>query len=212
MARSSVRQVLLLVVGCAAVGAGLSAWQRGRERAFLAQAAALAGGDAPVRPVAEVASALRAAKLVTVEIDTSVSLSRGEASWRGDAVATLRVPVRLHYGVDLEGLKADAVGFSMVERGVCVVRVPRPARVATEVFLEDERAEVEVGWLRLRSRAGEYYLGQARKDAGAAARAMVLSPDDAAHVERVSREQVEAVVKRLLGDGVIVRVLFEEGP
>ncbi len=206
------RNVLWLVVGCAGLGVGLSLYLRSAERAFLAEATALTGYEPTVRPVAEVASALRAAKLVTVEIDTSVSLSRGDASWRGDAMATLKVPVRLHYGVDMSGMKVDGVGMSPLTQGMCVVRVPRPTRIATEVFLEQEKADVEVGWMRLRSRAGEYYLGQARRDAAAAAREMVLTPKDAAHVEQVTRDQVESVVRRVMGNGAGVRVVFEDPP
>lgn len=207
-----VRNVLWLIVGCACVGVGLSLYLRAAERAFLAEAGALTGYEPTVRPVAEIASALRAAKLVTVEIDTSVSLSRGDASWRGDAMATLKVPVRLHYGVDMAGMKVDGVGMSPLTPGACVVRVPRPTRIATEVFLEEEKAEVEVGWMRLRSRAGEYYLGQARRDAATAAREMVLTPDDAENVERITREQVGDIVRRVMGERVSVRVVFEERP
>ncbi|GJQ29108.1 MAG: hypothetical protein HBSAPP03_09920 [Phycisphaerae bacterium] len=200
------------MLGCAGLGVALAWTMKDRERAFLAEARAMSTTQAPPRPLAEIASALRAAKLVTVEIDTTVALSRGDMSWRGDAAARLEVPVRLHYGVDLAAMQADAVGFSPITPGVCIVRVPAPARVATEVFLEQERAEVEVGWLRLRSRAGEYYLGLARRDAADAARALVLAPDDAAKVREVSREQIADVVRRLLGDGTIVHVRFEDAP
>lgn len=206
------RHVIWLVVGCACVGVVLSLYLRTREAAFMSEASSFAQQEVSVRQVADVASALRAAKLVTVEIDTSVSLSRGDASWRGDAMATLKVPVRLHYGVDMAGMKVDGVGVSPLTPEVCIVRVPGPTRIATEVFLEEEKAEVEVGWMRLRSRAGEYYLGQARRDAAAAAREMVLTPDDAENVERITREQVERVVRKVLGEGVSVRVVFEERP
>jgi hypothetical protein len=161
--------------------------------------------------VAEVASALRAAKLVTVEIDASVRVERGDTSWRGDVSAAVTVPVRLHYGTDLSRLAGEGTAYSPA-LGAYVVRIPRPERIATEVFSERERAEVEAGGLRLRSRAGEYYLGLARRDAAPAARELVLRPEDAAHVERVTREQVEALVKRLAGPDARVRVIFEGEP
>jgi hypothetical protein len=189
---------------------GAMAWYlRSREAEIIQSARAQATEHAP-RPPAEIAAALRAAKLVTVEIDTHVSLTRGDDSWRGGVAAHLRVPVRLHYGVDLSSLDATAVGISPLSSRVVVVRVPVPTRIATETFLERENAKVEVGWLRLRSRAGEYYLGKARRDAAQAARNLRLAPEDEARVREASREQIRQVVRRILGPDAAVTVVFEE--
>ena len=90
-----------------------------------------------------------------------------------------------------------------------VVTVPRPERIATELFSDRETRAIEAGGLRLRSRAGEYYLGLARRDAAAAAREMRLSAEHAREVERRTAEQVEAVVKKIVGETTPVRVRFE---
>lgn len=202
----------VLLVGGAIV-LTLAAWMHGQQ-----SAAQAAGRDAPAvtppRPVAEVTSALRALKLVTVEIDTAVTVERSDRSWRGDVAAKVTVPVRLSYGTDLAGLRAESVGFAALAGGpgAYVVRVPRPARIATEIFGDREKAEVQAGGLRLRSRAGEYYLGLARRDSSAAARDLELLPADAARVEQVTREQVETLVRTVAGPDARVTVIFEDPP
>jgi hypothetical protein len=196
---------LLLAAG--ALFAALSLWMRAQQAAAVDHAA-----RAPdVRPLAEVATALRAMKLVTVEIDTSVTVERRDASWRGDVAARVTVPVRLSYGTDLSAITAEGVAFSPVG-GAYVVRVPPPQRIATEVFGEKEKIEVEAGGLRLRSRAGEYYLGLARQGTSEAARELVLLEDDARRVREVTRQQVERLIRSIVGDRALVRVLFSEGP
>lgn len=204
---SGTSRVLILALSCAGVGIGLGvlsgAWERAGVRAALAESPA---PEEPLRPDA-VAAAVRAMKLVTVEIDTTVALRRGDTSWRGDVVADLTVPVRLSYGTDLSSVRGESVGYSALDG--LVVRIPPPTRLATEVFPEREAATVETGWLRLRSRAGEYYLGIARRDAARAARELELLPDDRAQIERVTREQVEALLRALTGGRVPVRVVIE---
>lgn len=198
-------------VGLAALSlfAGLAYWMRTQQDRIIAQSA-FVPSPAATRPPAEITAALRTMKLVTVEIDTTVRVERGDTSWRGDVSAAVQVPVRLSYGTDLSALKAEAAGFSpLAPGGRYIVRVPRPTRLATEIFSEKERAEVEAGWLRLRSRAGEYYLGLARRDAAPAARDLVLRPDDQAKVDQTTREQVAAMVRSIVGN-VDVRVIFED--
>lgn len=212
MRAASLRSLIVLLVCCLGLFAGLAWWLRGQEAAFLSSVRAQAALEPPPRPLAEVTTALRTMKLVAVEIDTTVSLQRGDSSWRGDVAAKLEVPVRLSYGTDLSTLRSESIGFSPLVAGGYVIRVPRPTRISTEVFSENEKAEVEVGWMRLRTRAGEYYLGQARKDAAAAARELVLRPEDARKVEEVTREQVGALVKSIVGERVPVRVEFEAPP
>ncbi len=56
---------------------------------------------APGRDAAQLAGLARTLRLVTVEIDTSVSATAGDESWRGDVTAKLTAPVRLYYGTDL---------------------------------------------------------------------------------------------------------------
>lgn len=202
----------LVVAVCAlALFAGLSAYLRSVERSVVG-AGALSSQldrDGSLRPLASVRSAVRAMKLVTVEIDTTVTAQAEDESWRGDVSATLKAPARLYYGTDLSGVADSAVSFSPV-LSEYVVRVGRPMRIATEVFAEESRPEVQTGWLRLRSRAGEYYLGLARKDLTDRGRAMALSPEESEKVESATREQIAGLVRAIAGRDARVVVVFEE--
>src|SRR6266576_1728405 len=90
---------LRLVAGVAglAVFVGLAAYLRQVQQSVLEAARAQAEMDAdkPPRPLAEVTQAVRAMKLITVEIDTKVKVERGDSSWRGDVQASVEAPVRL---------------------------------------------------------------------------------------------------------------------
>lgn len=195
---------------------GLGAYLHQVETALVstARAQALAEAANPPRPVAEVTQAIRTLKLVTVEIDTKVKIEKSDESWRGDVSVLLEAPVRLSYGTDLSKMSVDSVAFSPLNglRGGYIVRIPRPTRIAMEVFSEKEAPLVKTGWLRLRSRAGEYFLGQARKDLPGEARELVLLPKDAEKVDAATREQVEKLVRTIVGgDGdVHVSVLFNK--
>jgi hypothetical protein len=200
--------VIIVVTGLALAGVG-ALFLRETEASILAESSVNA--QRPTRPIADVTQAVRAMKLVTVEIDTKVKVERGETSWRGDVAATVEVPVRISYGTDLSGLDASRVGFSELGQAY-VVRIPKPTRVATEVFSEKEALLVKVGWLRLRSRAGEYYLGLARRDSSSVAREVELLPHDAEKVERITLEQVRDLVSKIVGKDAAVIVRFESTP
>lgn len=194
---------------------GMAWYMRGVERdAVSVGASQLSAAVAAPHPVAEVARAVAAMKLVTVEVDSKVRVERGDENWRGTVQAAVEVPVRLRYGVDLAGVDAVRVLYSPIAdeaRGVMVVTVPAPVLLGTEVFSEKESVEVSTGGLRLRSRAGEYYLGIARRDVAETARALVLRPEDAEHVRGVTRGQIAELVEKLVGEHVLVSVRFAEG-
>ena len=182
-------------------------WQQDRVASPAALAAHLdSRGD--LRPAAEVAALVRAMKLVTVQIDTTVAATRSHESWRGDVHATVRAPARLFYGADLSAIPEGAVRASTLFNSY-IIRVPRPRLIAAEVYTERDEAEVAAGWLRLRSRAGEYYLGQARRSLSEQARGIVLSPEDAELVEEATRDQIRALVRGLVGDAAVI-VLFDD--
>lgn len=164
-------------------------------------------GAGELRPLAEVARLLRQCKLVTVEINTKVLSGSTHESWRGDVEANVEVPVRLLYGTDLSALSMDALAFSPVARAY-LVRIPPPERIATEVVGSDEDIAVRLGWLRSRSLSGEYHLGLARRGLYERAREMTLSHDDAQMVRETTREEVAALVKRLVGERAAVEVVF----
>jgi hypothetical protein len=161
-----------------------------------------------LRPVAEVATLAAALKLVTVEVETTAKSERTSESWRGDVTASVKAPTRLLFGTDLSALRVDQVALSPLS-GAYLVRVPPPTRVATEVDGGQEEAKVDVGWARTRSIAGEYWLGQARKGLYDEARRLALSPEDAVRVRETTREQVAALLKKVVG-AAPVRVAFED--
>lgn len=195
-----------------ALAAGLAGWMRSMERE-VTRRATLDGTDPgtfPPRPVAEVVSAVAAMKLITVQIDTHVEVASTDTSWRGDVAAKVKVPVRLHYGTDLAAIDASGIAYSPL-RGMYILRIPRPTRLSTEI-IGAESSEVETGWLRLRSRAGEYHLGLARKAVADQARRMTLSDADADKVQSTTREQVASLVRSIVGERAMVHVLFKDGP
>ncbi len=162
-----------------------------------------------LRPAAEVAQAVRAMKLLTIEIDTSATAEREHESWRGDVSASVKAPVRLLFGTDLSRLEAHAVALSPITRSY-LVHVPPPERIATEVDTGQEEAEVKVGWARLRTRAGEYWLGQARRGLYEEATRLMLPPEQAIEVRRATREQVEMLVRKIVGPGAAVAIVFDD--
>lgn len=204
------RNLAVAAALAAALFVGLAAVLRSQQRAVTDPALLAAHLDASgnLRPSAQVAGAVRAMKLVTVSIDTTVAATKTDSSWRGDVEATVRAPARLLYGSDLSRLSDESVRVGPLGSSY-IVRIPRPERIATEVFAERDQPDVRTGWLRLRSRAGEYYLGQARRSLHEQARELVLAPDDARMVEEATREQVRALVRAIVGPDASVAVLFE---
>ncbi|MBS0195410.1 MAG: DUF4230 domain-containing protein [Planctomycetes bacterium] len=200
---------LTLLLPPALLFIALAAWMHREQAQALdsARAAARLNNLSPPRPIAEVASAVAAMKLVTVEIDTTIKVERGDESWRGDVIAAIEAPVRLSFGTDLSKMSVSSLAFSPVT-GEYIIRVPRPTIIATQVFPERGVPKVDVGWLRLRSNAGEYYLSQARKDLPAVAQRLQLRPDDALRIESTTREQVEKLVRSIVGDSSHVAVSF----
>lgn len=167
----------------------------------------LPGAGATVRPEAVVARAISAARLITVELQTTVTAQSASSSWRGDVTAVVRAPVRMFFGTDLSGLGDNAVRADPLS-GAIVVTVPSPRRLATEVLGAGEEMEVQTGWLRLRSVAGEYHLGRARTGLYDAARRMTIKAEDAAIIEGATREQVVKLVRAIAGERTLVEVRF----
>lgn len=189
----------------------LSGYMRGLERRAIESPTIheQLTAEGKARPLAHVAEAIREMKLVTVEVDSSVVSETNDQNWRGEVSAKVCAPVKLFYGADLSKMSVDSLAMSPADGGI-LVRIPRPERIATEVCGEAENIEVQMGWLRLRSRAGEYYLGLARKDLHERALDLKLSPEDARFVRKTTKEQTEALVKKIVGPGRPVAVVFED--
>ncbi len=196
-----------------AVFAGVFAWQRLAERRALdAMRAAVAeqmDGRGELRPLAEIARAASTNKLVTVELLTTVRATAEHESWRGGVRASVEAPARLLYGTDLSGLTEAEVTFMPVF-GLYHIRVPAPERIAAEVLPGERREDLSLGWMRLRTRAGEYYLGQARDALPAEARRLALDAAQMQDVRARTREQVRKLVGAIVGGVEKVRVSFTD--
>jgi hypothetical protein len=201
----------MLLVMAGLLFAGLAAFMRNLEAEALRGAGVreevTAAGT--IRPLADIAELLRQSKLVTVEVRTYVSSEISNESWRGGVTARVDAPARLLYGSDLSRLEARAIAYSPVAK-TYLVRIPPPERIASEIFASDEEIAVQVGWLRLRSRAGEYYLGLARRALSDRAREVRLSAADAERVRQGTLEQVAAMVQSIVGERVQVQVDYDE--
>jgi hypothetical protein len=201
------RQTVILALLASVVFATTAGYLRWLERRAATPALDDQFAAGRLRPVAEVARKIKAMKLVTVEVETRATSEQAHESWRGDVHASVRAPVRLLFGTDLS--RVDSVTFGPLA-GEYRVRVPRPERIATEVDGGQEESRVSVGWLRLRSRAGEYWLGRARTGLYEEARRLMLSPDDAAEVRETTRRQVADLVRRLVGPARVTVVFDDE--
>lgn len=166
--------------------------------------------EGKLRPLADVVETTRALKLVTVIINSRVRTKVKDERWRGTASAVVEAPVRYVYGVDLSGLDPDAIRMGKI-LGMYEITIPRPARIATELDGSHPVEEiVEVTGTRLKSRAGEYYLGLARKEIYEKARKSELPAETMDEVYTTTREQVETLVHRFVGPSSEVRVKFKE--
>jgi hypothetical protein len=203
--------IIAVAVVALTVFGGLIAYMREMEARSLRGVSdpLLVGPAANLVQTARVAESVRALKLVTVQITTRVTAESSDDSWRGSASAVVDAPVRLHYGTDLSKLDEGAVSFSPL-MNECVVRVPPPARIATEVMGTQEESEVHVGWLRFRAQAGEKHLGLARMQLYDRAQGLRLLPQDAQSVREQTREQVAKMIKGIVGKEMGVKVRFED--
>lgn len=166
-------------------------------------------GEGKLRPLADVVETTRALKLVTLTIDTRVRAKVRDERWRGSASAVVEAPVRYVYGVDLAGLDPDAIRLGKI-LGIYEITIPHPTRIATEVDGSHPVEEVvEVSGTRFKSRAGEYYLGLARKDIYDQARKSTLPKETLDEIDTKTQEQVETLVRRFVGPSAEVRVRFK---
>jgi hypothetical protein len=185
--------------------------QQGEVVTTASQAAAQFDEQRKLRPLAAVLETTRALKLVTVTVESQVTAKVRDERWRGTASASVQTPVKYVYGVDLSGLDHEAIRMGSI-LGIYEITIPRPARIATEVDGGRPVEEVvEVSGTRLRSVAGEFYLGLARKAIYEQARKSTLPRDEIERIEQMTREQVQDLVRRFVGPTAEVRVKYQDG-
>lgn len=184
--------LLGVAVFCAIAWAVRSAERSASARYLQNDGAAVARFDQPGE-VARVERALKAMQLVAVVIETSVTSVKADESWRGDVTAKVTVPVRLLFGSDLEHAKVSRVELGPLGRSVQIV-APVPKRLGAEIDTVKESTDLSLGWLRFRTRAGEYTLGQARKGLSTAVDELTLSADQQQSVREQTRERIRELL------------------
>ena len=156
-----------------------------------------------VRPgVLQVTDAVRSLKLVTWQFETTISAETMSDKWYGNAVASVRAPVRYQYGVNLENVRRediflDTAGYTFI--------VPAPERISVEVNLAELNQTLQVSGARWKGQ-NQGQIDEARKRLAEIAQASQLSPEDATRLRDVSREQVEAMLRNVIGADVDQRV------
>lgn len=208
MPRSRLRRVapwLFVVVGMGVACAFALKVQQDRAVA----GAMLEVGSAPSDSTARVVRHLRTSELITSRIETTVRAQTNSDNWFGSVVATVEVPARLSYGVDLSKLESSRVVFSPIG-GVYSLRVPAPKRVATEVFTGQEKTGVQLAGLRFRAIAGEEQLGVARARLHEQALKMRITGAELERVRESARAEIEGLVRRIVGESASVRVSFDD--
>jgi hypothetical protein len=150
-----------------------------------------------LRPLIQFAQAAKTLDLVTVVVRDRMTSATHQEHWRGNVDVSFEVPVTYQYGVSLAGIKPES--FSLLPGSKTFrVEIPKPRRLSTEVFTEKaEKEKIEVGWLRLRSRAGNFLLHQAYKNVRAEAERRVLPPAKRQEIERDNLQQVKKLLQHL---------------
>lgn len=195
------REVVVLTLLGAAVFLAIALTVRNAERSASARylqndGAAGARTDQPGE-VARVEQALKAMQLVAVVIETSVTSTKADESWRGDVTAKVTVPVRLLFGSDLQHAKVSRVELGPLGRSVQII-APVPKRLGAEIDTVKESTDLSLGWLRFRTRAGEYTLGQARKGLSAAVDELTLTVEQQQSVREQTRERISELLRLCL--------------
>ncbi len=152
---------------------------------------------------------IKAMKLITAEVRTSVTSTSGDVSMMGDVTATVTAPVRLLYGCDLANLESAAMTFSPLH-DLYLLRVKPPERLAAEVQTPFEQAEVKTGWMRNRAVDGEYHLGLARRDLMLRAQELAPDAEQRTLLREEARSQIAALVRKVVGERAGVSVQFTD--
>ena len=215
----SLRGVMLIVALLpivALLALGISAYEShlaNLQADCAADAAAAADArDRGLPQFAEIQRAFNVMQLITVVLETKVNSTSADESWRGDVKASVQSRARLLYGVDLAAAKLERDTVGILDR--LTVRLAQPRKLASELVGSfaggDEAPEVALGWLRFRTRAGEYHVGEARRLLPQAVALMKLSTRDSEMVREQTADRVRTLARMFVTPEVLIRVEFEE--
>lgn len=159
-------------------------------------------------PTAQVLSATRELKLLTVSIDSTVTTTKTDDSWRGTASATIKAPVRYHFGVDLAQITDHNLSYNPLTQ-IQTLSIPPPTLVAIEVDGSHPVTErIDVSGLRFKKLSGAEQLNLAQKSLYDAARRQILAKKDLDQVRLATRTQIESSLARLITPSTRLRVKF----
>jgi hypothetical protein len=159
-------------------------------------------------PTAPVLSATRQLKLLTVSIESTVTTTKTDDSWRGTASATVKVPVKYHFGVDLSKIDDRSVSYNPFTQ-TQTLSIPPPSLLAIEVDGSHPIAErIDVSGLRFKKLSGAEQLNLAQKSLYEAARKQILPKKDLDQIRLTTRRQIESSLTRVLGSSTRLRVKF----
>ncbi|CAN5722094.1 hypothetical protein BH11PLA1_BH11PLA1_24010 [soil metagenome] len=194
------RDFVLPIVLAAAVFAGVALTLKVIEREATEGLLERAGRAEPRATVAAIDRAVRAMQLIAVTYDTKVTSTSTDDSWRGAVSANVTAPVRLLFGTDLQNAQVVRRSAGPLAEEIQIT-LPAPTRLGTEIQTTGEEHGVTIGWLRFRTRAGEFYLGEARKQLSEAAAKLELSPETQREVRAQTRARVEELVRLIAAAG-----------
>jgi hypothetical protein len=152
--------------------------------------------------VLQVTDAVRSLKLITWQFDTTISAESVSDKWYGNAIASVRAPVRYQYGVNLEHLRREDI---FLDAGGYTFIVPPPERVSVEVNLAALNQTLQVSGARWKSQ-NQDQIDEARKRLAQVAQETQLSPEDVTRLREVSRQQIERMLQNVTGADASARV------
>lgn len=182
-----------------AVGAGLFLRHQYRSsRASLTlDTRAFVNGIPTIRPDMKLVVA-------SLELTQSLSAESPKVAWGvdwGTTKAVVSAPARVHYAIDLSGVRP--VEFRLDSRDRLITAVfPDPEVQAVEVFFESKQAVVEAGWGRFKAFSGRSLVDDLDRRLYAGARAEAAAEPALRQVRDQARPGLEKLVSAyLLGSG-----------
>jgi hypothetical protein len=162
----------------------------------------------PPSPTAQVLRATRELKLLTVSIESTVTTTKTDDSWRGTASATIAAAVKYHFGVDLSKID-DHNHFYNPLTQIQTLTIPPPTLLAIEVDGSHPITEhIDVSGMRFKKLSGAEQLNLAQKSLYDAARKQTLPQKDLDQIRLATRTQIESSLAPLIGSATRLRVKF----
>jgi hypothetical protein len=162
-----------------------------------------------LRPEIEIANKVKAARLETILLDSTVLAEAVDANWLGETRATVEIRVRYHYAIDLEKLNAERFTY-LPGKNILTATIPHATRSFDFPDAEPIREEIATGWLRFRSMSGAQQLLVAYKKLNSEAERKVLPDDELQRVESDSLDRVRELIQNLVESGTTVNVQYED--